>query len=406
MSVESMTNETTNQESPYQRAAMALHAYLVCAHWTGKALSGPDSGIRFNSRIGRFIKSYLSALTWSDNLAYMQTQGYWILANWKLFDLTGDDELQKISLSCSDNVLANQTSEGYWEYPNREWKGRIATVEGCFAALGLLESYARIGNDAYLASARKWCDYLVSEIGFRRQKDDGMQAINYFAHHTGDGGGVPNNSALALRFFATLSDATDEPRYLEPCGKMTAWLRHVQLPSGELPYFLGAPGEKDTTHFLCFQYNAFELLELAWYRQLTDDDSVLPIIAGLAKYLATGLTGEGKARFDCMRDTPDVLYYTFAVAAALSVADDLQLGPYKTKADQAMRAALSHQRADGGFNYFSRKNYKCLTDRRPYPRNLAMMLFHLLCADDPASPPGRQGGSRFARGAEMQEFRA
>ncbi len=56
----------------YCRAAAKLHGYLIQAHWNGDALVGPDPGIRFNTRVGRFIKSYFSLLPWTDNLIYMQ----------------------------------------------------------------------------------------------------------------------------------------------------------------------------------------------------------------------------------------------------------------------------------------------------------------------------------------------
>ncbi len=39
------------------QAAISLHRYMVGRHWTGHALVGPDPGIRFNYRIGRFVKS-------------------------------------------------------------------------------------------------------------------------------------------------------------------------------------------------------------------------------------------------------------------------------------------------------------------------------------------------------------
>ncbi len=66
-------------------AAKRLHRYLFNNHWTGHALIGPDPGIRFNYRIGRFIKSYFSSIDWKDDLYYLQGQGYWILGNWLLF---------------------------------------------------------------------------------------------------------------------------------------------------------------------------------------------------------------------------------------------------------------------------------------------------------------------------------
>jgi hypothetical protein len=45
---------------------------------------------------------------------------------------------------------------------------------------------------------------------------------------------------------------------------------------------------------------------------------------------------------------------------------------------RAYQRALTYQRADGGFRFFSKYNYRFLEDRRSYPRNLSMILYHLL----------------------------
>jgi DUF1680 family protein len=310
----------------------------------------------------------------------MQAQGYWIFGNWQLFDLTGSEDAKSIARACSDAIVEMQQPEGYWEYPNPEWKGRIATVEGCFAALGLLESYSRDKDRRYLDAARRWFDYLVTDIGFRRQENRRMWAVNYFAHRPGDGGGVPNNSTLLLWLLARLYQSSGEARFLEPCNKMVAWLAHVQLPSGELPYALGTTAEKDKTHFLCFQYNSFEFMDMVHYYRITGDAEIWPVIQKLALYLSAGLTDEGKARFDCLHPTPEVPYYTMAIARALSQATSLGLGDFQTLADRAMGQVLSIQRDDGGLKYHSRQNYGFLTDRRSYPRYLSMVLYHLLLA--------------------------
>jgi hypothetical protein len=46
----------TANEQP--QAAYRLHDYLLREHWKGQALGGPDPGVCFNYRIGRFLKSY------------------------------------------------------------------------------------------------------------------------------------------------------------------------------------------------------------------------------------------------------------------------------------------------------------------------------------------------------------
>lgn len=355
-------------------AASRLHGYLLKEHWNGQALAGPDSGVRFNARIGRFIKSYLDFLAWSDSYIYLQAQGYWILANWLMADLFDDEQCKDIALACSEYVLAAQRPERYWEYPNPEWKGRIATVEGNFAALGLLESYGRTHQESLLAGAKKWYRFLINEVGF--QGNNGLLAINYFANVAG--GMVPNNTTLTLLTLAKLADATNDDQYLELCEGMVAWLSQVQLQRGELPYAVESSEGKGRRHYLCYQYNAFEFLDLAQYCRVTGDQAVWPVLEKLAIFLSKGISESDAARYDCHRERPEVPYYTAAVAAALSQATVLGLGSFRPLADRAYRRVLSQQRTGGGIQFFSRGNYGVLTDRRSYPRNLSMILYHLL----------------------------
>jgi hypothetical protein len=355
-------------------AATRLYGYLVKKHWNGKALAGPDSGIRINARIGRFIKSSLDFLDWSDDLIYFQAQGYWILNSWLMAGLVKDARCRQIALACSKYVLAAQRPEGYWEYPNPEWKGRIATVEGCYGALGLLESYCRTKDESFLAGAKKWYSYLTNVVGF--QGKGGLLAVNYFANVRG--GMVPNNSTLALKTLAKLAEVTADEQYLGTCKGMVTWLSQVQLETGELPYSIGSLNKPGRLHFLCYQYNAFEFLDLAQYYRVTADKAIRPVLQKLANYLETGVSESGAARYDCRQQRPEVLYYAAAVAAALSQATELGLGDFSSLAERAYGWTLSHQRKDGGFEFFSRRNYGFLSDRRSYPRNLAMILYHLL----------------------------
>lgn len=359
-------------------AAKQLHSYILKRHWNGQAVVGPDPGIRFNARVGRFIKSYLNFLPWSDNLSYMQAQGYWIHDNWLMADLFKDGCFKDLAVACSEYVLSTQRPDGCWDYPNPEWKGRIATVEGCFACLSLLESYGRVQYEPFLAGAKKWYQYLVDHIGFRAQGYNGMLAVNYFAHNTGNGGGVPNNSTLALWTTALLSEVTKNDHFLEYATPMVAWLRRVQLPSGELPYALGSSKKKNRPHFLCYQYNAFELMDLVKYFRITGDKEIWPVIEGLAGYLSAGLSETGAARYDCFHKTPENTYYTIAIAQALSQATALGIGDFSTIVEKGYRRVLSQQKGDGNFKFYSDANFGFLSDRRSYPRYLSMILNHLL----------------------------
>src|SRR5947199_9643869 len=118
-------SQIENQDSEFiiMDAAVRLHGYLLKRHWNGQALKGPDPGIRFNWRVGRFVKGYLDFLPWRDDLVYVQGQGYWILGNYLMADLLDDERYAEIALACSEYVLRAQHPEGYWEYPNPEWKG-------------------------------------------------------------------------------------------------------------------------------------------------------------------------------------------------------------------------------------------------------------------------------------------
>jgi hypothetical protein len=355
-------------------AASCLHGYLLKEHSNGRALKGPDSGVRFNAKIWRFFKSYLHSLPWSDTYEFMQTQGYWILANWSLADLLGNPQFPKLALDCSEHVASAQQPEGYWKYPPVPSRtGKIATVEGNFAAIGLLESYRRTKQEHLLSAATKWHGFLVDNIGF--QEIDDQLAINYWA--SSSSGMVPNNTSLTLWLLAELADASDDVQYLTPCEAMVAFLRDVQMENGELPYVVETSTDRGRPHFLCFQYNAFEFLDLVCYYRITRDQSLWPVLGRLANFLSEGISESGAARYNCYQDAPEVLYYTAAVAAALSQATALGIGDFGRPVDRAYNRILAQQSANGGMEFFSTGNYGFLTDRRPYPRNLAMVLYHL-----------------------------
>lgn len=358
-----------------QGSALRLYRYLLDSHWDGEALKGPDPGVRFNARFFRFAKSYTRFVGWNDQRVYAQAQKYWIEANVAAIRLgLVDDGAVDVVRRTADYLREAQTEEGFWEYPNPEWADRIATVEGNYAALGLLTAHTVVPDPAYVEAAARWHDYAVEQIGFQHVGD--TLAINYFR----DVGGsrIPNNSASAVRTFAMLADASGDDRFLETVGPMVRFMSEVQLDSGELPY--GVRGERtqnDRIHFLCFQYNAFQFLNLVEYQRMTGDGAIVPVLEGLARYLATSITEDGRARYDCQDEGPEVTYYGVACARALSVAAQLGYVAPGNLPERALRRALGHQRPNGAFTY-SHGNYGVLHDVRPYPRYLAMILAHVL----------------------------
>ena len=370
-------NRTTTQidSSACREAAERLHAHLLSRHVREDgALVGPDPGVSLNLRATRFVKSYLRALPWQDRLYYLQAQAYWILDNLELAAITGDGRHKDAAVQCADVVASRQADEGWWHYPQGEWRNRVATVEGCFGALSLLTAFELAGERRFLDGAKLWYRYMVDKVGFQDCGAD-SRAINYFANV--DRGLVPNNTTLALWFCAALSKAAQDKAYLEHCEAMTNFLARCQLESGELPYVVGSDQGPGRVHYLCFQYNAFQFLDLAEYYRISGDERVLFVMKKLAEFVSGGLTADGDARRDCDARRPTMHYFTAAVSAALARATSIKLGDYSRVAARGYARLLSLQHADGSFDY-SLGDYGLLSDRRSYPRNQAMILRHLL----------------------------
>jgi hypothetical protein len=357
-------------------SAQRLHAYLLRRHYERGLLHGPDSGVRFNLRAWRFLRSALDFLPWRDDYIFTQTQGYWVLANWMLFEATGDARFREIALESTEATLALESPEGYWAYPLPERKHLIATLEGIWGAGPLLASFTREPRPEFVDGAVRAYDFIVNRIGF--QDHPRGKAINYFDRPRGK---VPNNSVIAAWFFLRLWKTTSNTRFLEHVKVLLDFIEAVQLPSGEIPYIVASPYEKARKHYLCFQYNAYQLLHLAWSSRLKPDLVAKPILARLAGYLQTGVKPTGACANNCASagrgGGREVDYYTAALGAALHEAAGMGLVENTTQSERCYARVLAHQKPDGSFG-FSTGDYGFLRDQRSYPRPQAMTLFHLL----------------------------
>lgn len=352
----------------YQVAISRLHTAILKKHLRGDHLSGPDPVGKIHWRITRFIRSYLSFLPGEDQYTYLQGMAYWIKSNLTLYQFAGQPLYLDIAKKAADYIVHNQSVEGAWTHPPI-WgrKGFISTVEGVWASLGLVAAYNTTGRTEYFESASMWFDFQIREVGFQ-EVDDGL-AVNYYSHSTHV---VPNVTTMFLWLSAELYNVNGDQKYLIHSDRNLRFIQSVQSESGELPYVhLKRP------HFICYQYNAFQFLDLAAYYRLFPDEQLRGILERLSKFLATGLTAEGSCRYDCSHETPEVNYWTGALAAALRKADELGFGDYSILSELAYQHLLFNQRNDGGFD-FSTRNYAFLSDRRSYPRYLAMILYHLI----------------------------
>ncbi|MGH9327047.1 MAG: hypothetical protein ACRD2B_10250, partial [Terriglobia bacterium] len=353
-------------------ASRKLHTHLEREFLRNGRLEGPDAGVRFNLRAWRFLKSCLSFIPYHDTCLFMQTQGYWILSNWMLYEASGEERYRALALEATEVTLKLQKPEGYWPYPLPERRHLIATVEGNWGALGLLASYARTGRREFLQGAIRWYDFLAGHIGFQPHRRG--KAINYFDRPRGK---VPNNSAEAAWFFLRLWKATGDEKYREHVPELVAFLADVQLPSGELPYIVESPFEPVRDHYLCFQYNAFQFMKLVWAGELDSQAEIQKLLPALANFLKRGVTPSGASAADCFHARPEVDYYTAALAAALYEASRSGISGARELSERSFARVLARQHKDGGFAY-SEGDYGILADRRSYPRPQVMTLFHLL----------------------------
>jgi hypothetical protein len=354
-------------------SAKRLHSYLRDNHLDKGALRGPTPGVRWNLRVWRFAKGYLSFVPWRDDCVCYQGQGYWIAANWLLHRLTKEDEYGRLALATSDFVLENQRDDGSWPNPIPERKHLVTTIEGIWAGGGLLSTYRRTGDKRCLEGALAWHRFMTESIGYQDHGADGA-AINYFNVPRGK---VPNNSTAAIWFLSELEEASEGVDVKKQTSRMLSFLADVQTEGGEMPYELpGGSYKRKVEHYQCFQYNAFQLINLYYYWKTTKSPDAQSIAGGIASFLAGGLTESGACRYSCHSRRPHVLYHTDTVAYALSRASRWGLGDYRDLADKGFSWTLDRQRPDGGFP-FSFGDYLLLRDNRSYPATMAMTLFHL-----------------------------
>jgi hypothetical protein len=372
-----VTGAATPMPTPEQilESSEQLHDLLLRRHYTRGLLHGPDPGVRFNLRLWRFARSALDFIPWGDDYFFTQTQGNWVMANWLLHDATGKDRYREIALESTDAALALQRPEGYWAYPLPERRHLIAALEGIWGATVMLATYSRTSRADLLQAAVRVYDFILARIGF--QKHDPGEAINYFDKPRGK---VPNNSVIAVWFFLRLWRASGDERFLEHVSPMLQFIAAVQMTGGEIPYIVDSPLERARPHYLCFQYNAHQFLHLCRSEQLHPGLGAKPILAKLWQFLRRGVRRNGSCANDCAsveRSWPEVNYYTAALGSALHQAHRLGLEASDEAAQRCFARVLEHQRSDGSFG-FSRGDYGFLRDNRSYPRQQAMILFHLL----------------------------
>ncbi len=363
--------------SEISTSAEGLHRFLYSKFWDGKGLYGPDPGLMLNLRLLRFIKSAVPPLRSIGNSYFLQTQGYWIKSNWSLHKLTRNQKYKKIAIDCSEYVVKKQRKDGSWEYPLRNWKNHVSTVEGTWVSLGLIDSFRNTGNPVFLEAAKKWYYFLINKTGFQEHEDSIV--INYFAfsHKSRK---VPNNTTLVLWLFSDLYKATGNSKFLALTGKMINFLELSQKSTGELIYEIGHE------HYLCYHYNCFEFLDLYNYYTATHDNRIRKILERLAHYISTGITEKGSVKHNCFQTYPEIVMFSGVAGAALASAAKLRFGGYDRHINLLYKYLLKNQKSDGSF-YYSKNDmvyfktpipWGFLSDKNSYPGPMSYILYHIL----------------------------
>jgi hypothetical protein len=361
-------------------SSLKLYNFLLNSYWDGSSISGPDPGLMLNLRLTRFVKSYFPALNYkNNNHVFQQIQGYWIKNNWALYRLTNDLRYKELALKCSDFVVASQQNDGSWKYPLTEWKSRVSTVEGTWASLGLLETYSFTKNPVYLKSALNWRNFLVTKTGFQRYKDS--MTINYFNIRTSRK--VPNNTTLALFFFAELFNVTQDTSLLKYNDALIHFIELCQQPGGELVY------EVDKTHYLCYHYNSFEFLDLYYANQILKSKRIDAILSKLSKYIASGVLNNGAVKYDCSQAYPEEIMFSAIAGAALIKASKSNYGNFKNHIDSIFRYLEKNQKSNGSFiltmhdmPYIKKPlGLGIFSDKTLYPGPMCFILSSLLTKD-------------------------
>jgi hypothetical protein len=197
---------------------------------------------------------------------------------------------------------------------------------------------------------------------------------------------VPNNSAFVLRFLAELAAITGDDGYLAPGGGLLTFLEHAQKPTGEFPYSLEYSSSRDLwAHFQCYQYNAFQCLDLIRFFEITGHPQARRILDQVLVFLQGGMAPDGHAYYQCGNHFRAVTYHSAVLAAAFWKASQLGETGFEEWADRGFAYVLNQQLPNGGFHY-SHGDYRLLQDHRSYPRYLAMILFHLLLREPEPAP--------------------
>ena len=124
---------------------------------------------------------------------------------------------------------------------------------------------------------------------------------------------------------------------------MIKFLQYSQKDNGELPYAFQVSEIEGREHFLCYQYNCFQFLDLVHFWELTNNEEIYSILGDLIRFIKTGMHPDGHSKYKCNKSYPEVTYYTAVMGAAFIKATEIGLGDFSEYENKSYERVLERQ---------------------------------------------------------------
>ena len=261
------SDQRMSTEQELTRAAERLHTHLLQRHYSQGLVHGPDAGVRFQLRLWRFFKAALDFLPWQDD---------YVLCNPRVigFCPTGccrdDRENRNIARwpwrarrrrsACSSPKVSGLYPLPERKTPDRHRGGKLGgdwtPRHLCPRTAGRISSRQRFAGTITWSEASAFSPTRPERPSTTLISREGkFPTIPWRRYGSSCGFGRPP----AMRASGARG-----------CHAGVSW-QAPNFPPGSCPTLWTGPYEKGRVHYLCYQYNAFQFLKLAWAAALRAD---------------------------------------------------------------------------------------------------------------------------------------
>ena len=285
--------------------------------------------------------------------------------NIEMYKKTKDKEYLNQAIDGSNWLIQNQNKAGFWVFTTFERKRRrVQTVDSTMGALALISLYKVTGNSKLLLISKRWLEYIINN-GLIKKKDHTY--CMYYLDGDMEDLEVTNVACCIVHLMSEFYKVSNEGKYKKIADNLIPFIKSMQLSSGEFRY----SSKRD--HYQGPQYNAFQLIFLLSYYEITKDKDLKNILEATKNYLESSVNKDGSVQFGPVKyafntSNRKLYYHSAAVAAALSEYK-YQIGNVnERKILDSISFALLGQRIDGSFSFGQNALFGLIDDIVPYPR--------------------------------------